>query len=480
MEILLNWLWQGTALAVVVALGLRACRTMNAATRERIWWMALAAVAVMPLAHLWPSAAARAGAAVAHAQPAAVVALHMDPDSWLLPIAAVWVVWAGVSIVRLGAALVHLRRAKALAVPLPPDRESRLRTWMAVRARGRRTRLVVSARVHRAAVLGLGRPVIALAPEALAQLTDAELDQVVIHEYAHVQRRDDLAIVVQRLISTVAGLHPAIAWLDRALTIEREVACDDWVVAHTGASRQYAASLVRLAVPAAAARWTIAPGAVRSAPQLRTRVVRLLDGRRNTSLERSTSAVGLVLTLIAGLIVAGVATPLIQVRDARAQAGPAAAPVSVAAGGPEHATTLIDRAAPQVASAQPVIARGVPRRASGADVRAAVAVPPPLGDVIDVAAPGVARGTAGSASGDPQGGEASQVRDLLPATHVPVTAAAGRDEVAAAPRQESPWAATARAGLAVGNGSREAALRTARFATRLSKSVAARFEPTRR
>ena len=49
MPILLNWIWQGSALTLVVALVVCRLRGVNAATRERIWWATLAAVCLMPL-----------------------------------------------------------------------------------------------------------------------------------------------------------------------------------------------------------------------------------------------------------------------------------------------------------------------------------------------------------------------------------------------------------------------------------------------
>ncbi len=149
---------------------------------------------------------------------------------------------------------------------------------------GRPATLVTSSDVYCAAVLGLNPPLIAVAPDAIDRLTDEELDQIVLHEYAHIQRRDDLAIVAQRIISAVAGLHPAVWWLDRALTIDREVACDDWVVTYAGARTRYAQCLVKLASCVTSRRRSLAPGALVSRSQLSIRVAALLDSRRSVAL----------------------------------------------------------------------------------------------------------------------------------------------------------------------------------------------------
>ena len=51
-----------------------------------------------------------------------------------------------------------------------------------------------------AAVLGWGAPMIAVAPSMLHTLQTDELDRVLIHEWAHVQRRDDLTNIVQVVV----------------------------------------------------------------------------------------------------------------------------------------------------------------------------------------------------------------------------------------------------------------------------------------
>src|SRR5262249_54897488 len=153
---------------------------------------------------------------------------------------ALWAAWCAIAVVRVVRAAFALRRARTACLELPEQRRSSLAAWSRNAARGRRARLVVSADVQSAAVLGCVRPVIAIAPVLVDRLEDDELDRVVIHEWAHVQRRDDLANLVQLGVWAIAGWHPAVWWLDRQLRLEREVACDDMVVALTGSAKAYA------------------------------------------------------------------------------------------------------------------------------------------------------------------------------------------------------------------------------------------------
>ncbi len=316
MQLWLNWLWQGTAVTVLVACAVRA-RSMNAATRERIWSITLIVVALIPLLQLLP-AFGEGSEPIAPTGPPPVLTVRLaSPSTVGAIVAGLWALWTALSLARLATACVRLSQARKLAVPFDPDREARLANWTALGGTGRATRLAVSEHVHRAAVLGWTTPMIVLAPATLDTLTDDELDLVILHEYAHVKRRDDVALVVQRVITAFAGLHPAVWWLDRAVTIEREAACDDWVVGCTGALKPYASSLVRLTAAAGQHRCSLAPGAALSRTQLVTRLLRLLDPRRNRNPVRSRSAVWFARVGVTAAAAAAAAIPLVAVEVRR-------------------------------------------------------------------------------------------------------------------------------------------------------------------
>src|SRR5205085_962861 len=57
---------------------------------------------------------------------------------------------------------------------------------------------------------------------------------------------DDWTNLMGRLASAAFVLHPVAAWVLRRIEREREIACDDWVVAATGSAVHYAATLARL------------------------------------------------------------------------------------------------------------------------------------------------------------------------------------------------------------------------------------------
>ena len=51
MTLIVTWLWQGLAIAWITAAAVRAMPRLNAATRHAVWWLALAAVLAIPVAH---------------------------------------------------------------------------------------------------------------------------------------------------------------------------------------------------------------------------------------------------------------------------------------------------------------------------------------------------------------------------------------------------------------------------------------------
>ena len=244
MTILVTWLWQGIVLAAVTTASLRWATRLNAATRHVIYWVALTAVLLLPavswLTTMAPPAPAILGFAVgpAAALDRAVAPVQIPLPDWTLAIVVgAWMGMLVVGLMRLSVALGALQRLQATSRPLSEQRQRQLPMWSLARGFGRRAELRVSADLRGACAIGLGQPVIVVADTLVDALTDDELDQVVMHEHGHLMRYDDWSSLLQALISSIAGLHPAARWLGTQIDLEREAACDDYVVARTGEVR---------------------------------------------------------------------------------------------------------------------------------------------------------------------------------------------------------------------------------------------------
>ena len=115
---------------------------------------------------------------------------------------------------------------------------------------------------------GLGAPAVLFPRELLGHLDESEARAIWFHELAHVRRLDDWSKLGQRVIEALLFFHPVVRWLGRRLDLEREIACDDWVVGRTGSARSYAACLTKIAEHAAAPGHALAPAMAANKKQI--------------------------------------------------------------------------------------------------------------------------------------------------------------------------------------------------------------------
>jgi beta-lactamase regulating signal transducer with metallopeptidase domain len=279
-DVALNWLAQGAILTLAVAAGLRVIPRSRTRARYAFVWAAYLLLLVLPLAA--PSLALlRTGATIdlAPAVPDPLVTVHAAWWTSATAALAVWIVWIGSHAVTLGRGLATAHDAKRRADACPGDLLARLPHWSRVSATGRPTRVVLSPCVPAAGVLGCGAPVIAIAPRLVERLSAADLDRVLVHEWAHVQRRDDLTHVIGQMARAIIGWHPAAWWLQRQLDFEREVACDEIAVRVTGSAKPYAACLLTIAALRQPSNQSVPVLTAVSRVRLRQRVERILAAR---------------------------------------------------------------------------------------------------------------------------------------------------------------------------------------------------------
>lgn len=110
----------------------------------------------------------------------------------------------------------------------------------------RGVRFLESRAVEVPMVVGWLSPVVLIPAAALLRLAPHELESVVAHELAHVQRRDYLVNLVQTVLETVFFFHPAVWWISSRIREERECCCDDLAVSTCGDPLAYARALTEL------------------------------------------------------------------------------------------------------------------------------------------------------------------------------------------------------------------------------------------
>ena len=289
---LLDSLIEGGVICVCAALILRVFPRQNAATRFAVWFSALVAVAVLP----WLSGA-WLHTGVANTAAHAAIAL---PESWAIYFLAGWgllVIWFSL---RLGRAIWHLNALRRHCIAVDPCQVDPVvqQTLQRHPAR-RRIALCTSERVRVPTAVGLVKPAILIPHWLMRELSPAELNQVVLHELAHFRRWDDWTNLIQQVVTALLFFHPAIWWIERKLGLEREIACDDAVLAETASPRAYAECLARLAEKTFVSRSVaLAQAVLGKVRQTSARVARILDANRPApALSTSRLAVSLVAIL---------------------------------------------------------------------------------------------------------------------------------------------------------------------------------------
>jgi BlaR1 peptidase M56 len=269
---LLTAIWQGALLAAAAGLGLRLVPKAPAAARFVIWFAVFLVVVALPVVGVWPH-----GHAVARENGHGVWLTLGEP--WSLAIAAVWLVASLARAATLGVAAFRLRALWKRAAPVeiggasvlhPTHRDTAARDGAREltaahshisEARGgapgfcgldgRGAQVCVSDEVDRPSVIGFFAPKILIPRWLLERLTPAELEQIVLHEAGHLGRADDWLNLAQKIALVVFPLNPTLAWVERRLCFERELACDERVLRavaeRPGARNTYAACLVSLA-----------------------------------------------------------------------------------------------------------------------------------------------------------------------------------------------------------------------------------------
>jgi beta-lactamase regulating signal transducer with metallopeptidase domain len=372
MTTLLNGIWQGTLLAVAMWLLMKLLPRLNSTTRFTVLCVTQLAVVGLPLGPLMsgvftPSAQTRSPAAatnkpattapdvhepkfvlqntaaipeshrvstskaeagpVSEEAPASVQTqtaagrwpvmadiqyplIRIHSGKILGTLELVWAMLSFVMLVRISSGFRELRRLKADAIPAPAESQLRLGNLSRINGVRRQTQLLVSSHIAAPMSLGFFNPAI-LIPEALLDtLSDSELEHVMLHELAHVRRRDDWSNLAQKLMEAILPIQPAIYWIGHRMSIEREMACDDWVVATTGAVKPYAASLTKVAE---LSQWghagVLAVSATGNRSQLFSRVHHMLDRTRNAAPKLALGPLGTALAAVAAMIYVGARAP---------------------------------------------------------------------------------------------------------------------------------------------------------------------------
>jgi beta-lactamase regulating signal transducer with metallopeptidase domain len=351
--------WKGLLLLLVATVAAFAANKSSAAVRHRIWCLSLSALLLLPILRLcvphW-------NVALPGCDPTRLVNVRDPANSWspadisdsnranrpeselpsqvepadlnwfsvtspiailtgsdethwpadaLIPTALV-ALWVVVSLTMLGRLMIESTAVYWIARrcrPLPGDRSSELLADLRVRLNLRcPVRLLECDEAIVPFTCGLVRPVVLL-PAASREWSLEQQRCVLLHELAHVKRFDVFVQMVARAACSFYWFNPLAWYALRRLRIERELACDDCVVAAGENPVNYADQLVEIARSCLACRYAIGV-AIAGSSNLEERIMALLDrARSHRLLSRPLSSL-LSLAMLLLVIVAATFQPV--------------------------------------------------------------------------------------------------------------------------------------------------------------------------
>ena len=324
LEALINSLWQGVLLFIIVVFILRTIRKLNATTRYIILWLTLLTLAFLPFVGLlliagesidfMPSSSKQetadrpslvppkqrsnlssfdSGRLTASDGEESFLARFPDFKSINIPvpmkvlpslILGLWVLVTIFMLSRLLRSHFYTRRLKRDVLLLSPAYQQEITEFIRSSGIERKVTIYATSNVRMPMSIGLFNPVILIPSDLMDELTGEQLKHVILHELAHIRRWDDWTNLMQRIIEAFYFWNPMILYIGRQMSLQREIACDDWVIILSGEPKSYALCLTRL-IEANMLKpgRIIATGAILHRKHITTRIRMLLDKGCNTT-----------------------------------------------------------------------------------------------------------------------------------------------------------------------------------------------------
>lgn len=195
----------------------------------------------------------------------------------------IWFVIFLAKALKLCGGLAYIQRVKHYKVNPPAHYWSmRVAELAAALGVGVPVRLLESGLVTVPMVAGLLKPVILVPVGLMANLPAEQVEAILLHELAHIRRRDFLVNLAQSFAETLFFFNPAVLWLSSLLREEREHCCDDMAIAITQSKKEYVHALVSFQEYQLENNAPYAMAFPGKKDQLLNRVKRIVDNRNKT------------------------------------------------------------------------------------------------------------------------------------------------------------------------------------------------------
>lgn len=160
----------------------------------------------------------------------------------------------------------------------------------------RKVALLQSELVKVPVTIGFLKPVILLPVGMVFQLATGQVDTILLHELAHIYRRDYLVNILQSIVEAIFFFNPAILWISALIREEREACCDDIVLENVTQKGNYLEALMAFQEHNSVPSGGLALALSLRKPQLMNRLRRMVnkENQRLTMFEMSVLLVGML------------------------------------------------------------------------------------------------------------------------------------------------------------------------------------------
>ena len=255
---LLDFLWQGLLIGLLVLPLLGVLRHARPQARYALLMLALFACLCLPALAVLRGLAQ--GNTLTIASDSGFIAPQWLDDAGSAPTQAWQAQWQAylpwiVAAWSLGASLLALRfalgfrwisRTRNLGRPPGFEWQARLERLSAAIGLSAPPALLIVQDLDSPAAAGWWRPVVLLPAALIANMPADLLEALLAHELAHVKRQDYLLNLLQGAVEVLLFYHPVVWWLSRQARIEREQIADDLATRATGQARPLALALQHL------------------------------------------------------------------------------------------------------------------------------------------------------------------------------------------------------------------------------------------
>lgn len=114
-------------------------------------------------------------------------------------------------------------------------------------ATSKKLKLGISSTLYSPISFGWIEPIILLPIALVNQLTIKELESIILHEWAHIQRNDYFINTIVTLIQLVLFFNPFTYLFNKEISLQREIACDYFVIATSKDKLSYLNALYKIA-----------------------------------------------------------------------------------------------------------------------------------------------------------------------------------------------------------------------------------------